>query len=79
MKMGAPSTAPTFRPALRAELLADNKGFVELAGELLHAFRNTDDASCAICGAEQGAQHRREHVCFQLTRWRHATQYKKTK
>ena len=68
---------PALRPPLRAELLADNKQFVALAGELLLAFRNTDDKACAICGAEQGVQHKKGHVCFQLVMWRAGTQYKK--
>ncbi len=75
MKM--PSTEPARRPPLRAELLADNKQFVALAGELLHAFRNTDDSSCAICGVKQGVQHRKRAVCFQLVMWRSDSQYKK--
>ena len=68
---------PKLRSPRKDELLADNKEFVELAGEILRALRNTDDASCAVCGAKQGVQHARRHVCFQLTKWRHATQYKK--
>ena len=70
-------TNENLRPPLKAELLQDNAEFFDLAGDLLVAFRNTDDASCAICGALQGEQHRRGHVCFQLTKWRAATQYKK--
>lgn len=69
-------TAEKLRPLRRAELLADNKQFVALAGEILRALRDTDDNSCAICGAPQGKQHRRAHVCFQLAKWCHATQYK---
>ena len=72
-----PNTAPALRPPRRAELLVDNKAFVVLAGELLVAFRNTDDASCAICGAKQGVHHKQGAVCFQLTTWRADAQYKK--
>ena len=68
---------PKLRPPLRAELLADNKQFVTLAGDLLVAFRNTDDSSCAICGAKQGVQHRKGAVCRQLVEWRADSQYKK--
>jgi hypothetical protein len=60
----------------RNELLADNKRFVELAGELLHAFRDTDDRACAICGAGPGVQHMTGAVCGRLVLWRAATQYK---
>ena len=67
---------PKLRPPLRAELLADNKSFVALAGELLVAFRNTDDSSCAICGAKQGVQHKTRAVCRQLVEWRAHSQYK---
>ena len=75
--MSPPSTGPSLRPPLRAELLADNKSFVALAGELLAAFRNTDDHACAICGIKQGVQHRPEFVCRQLVEWRADSQYKK--
>ena len=71
------STGPSLRPPRRAELLADNKAFVALAGELLVAFRNTDDSSCAICGVKQGEQHRKRAACFQLVMWRSDSQYKK--
>ena len=71
------STGPSLRPPRRAELLADNKAFVALAGELLVAFRNTDDAACAICGVKQGEQHRKRRVCRQLVEWRAHSQYKK--
>ncbi len=72
-----PTLDPALRPPLRAELLADNKQFVVLAGELLLAFRNTTDNACAICGAEQGRQHKRSSVCRRLVEWRAGTQYKK--
>jgi hypothetical protein len=68
---------PKLRPPLKAELLADNKQFIALAGKLLVAFRNTDDKSCAICGAKQGEQHKKGHVCFQSALWRANSQYKK--
>jgi hypothetical protein len=71
-----PTLDPALRPPLRAELLADNRQFVILASELLLAFRNTDDNSCAICGAKQGVQHRKGAVCRQLVEWRADTQYK---
>ncbi len=77
MRVDPPSTEPARRPPLRAELLADNKQFVALAGELLVAFRNTDGAACAICGVKQGEQHRKRHVCRQLVEWRAHSQYKK--
>jgi hypothetical protein len=73
-----PTLDPALRPPLRAELLADNKQFVALARELLLAFRNTDDKACAVCGAEQGRQHKKSSVCHQLVEWRAHTQYKKT-
>ncbi len=72
-----PTLDPALRPPLRAELLADNKQFVALAGELLLAFRNTDNKACAICGAEQGVQHKKSGICHQLVMWRAGTQYKK--
>jgi hypothetical protein len=68
---------PKLRPPLRAELLADNKEFVALAGELLVAFRNTDDHACAICGIRQGVLHRQGNVCRRLVEWRADSQYKK--
>ena len=77
MNIAPPSTGPSLRPPLRAELLADNKEFVVLAGDLLVAFRNTDDNSCAICGIKQGVQHRKGAVCRQLVEWRADSQYKK--
>ena len=86
MNIASPSTGPSLRPPLRAELLADNRAFVELASELLLAFRNTDDSACAICGAKQGVQHPKGkltathpegNVCRQLVEWRASAQYKK--
>ncbi len=59
----------------REELLADNKAFIEMAGDLLLALRETEDASCGVCGAIQGKQHRPGHVCRALVEWRARTQY----
>ena len=42
------------RPPTRKELLADNRAFVDLVGELVHTVRNTADKSCCLCGAPQG-------------------------
>ena len=77
MNIAPPGTGPSLRPPLRAELLVDNKSFIVLAGELLVAFRNTDDNSCAICGSKQGVQHKTRAVCRQLVEWRADSQYKR--
>jgi len=69
--------ATKLRPPRKDELVADNSAFVELAGELLEAFRDTDDKACAICGANQGEQHQRRAPCFKLAVWRAQTQYKR--
>ena len=59
----------------RDELLADNRAFIEMAGDLLLALRDTEDTSCGVCGAIQGKQHRAGHVCRALVEWRASTQY----
>ena len=70
------TTEPKLRPPTRAELLADNKKFVLLAKKILHAVGNTSDGACCLCGVEQGKQHKRGSVCFQLVLWWAHTQYK---
>ena len=59
----------------RAKLLADNKAFIAMAGDLLEVLRETEDRSCAVCGAVQGKQHGAGHVCRALVEWRAITQY----
>ncbi len=59
----------------RAKLLADNKAFIAMAGDLLEVLRETEDHSCAVCGAFQGKQHVAGHVCRALVEWRAETQY----
>ncbi len=64
------------RPPTRKELLADNRAFVDLVGELLRTVRTTADKSCCLCGAPQGTQHKVGRICLRLANWRHSTQYK---
>ncbi len=64
------------RPPTRKELLADNRAFVGLVGELLHVVRTTADRSCCICGSSVGKQHKAGRICLGLANWRHSTQYK---
>ena len=59
----------------RAELFADNRTFIAMAGDLLEVLRETVDHSCAVCGAPQGKQHVAGHVCRALVEWRAKTQY----
>ncbi len=59
----------------REELLTDNKAFIAMADDLLGVLRETEDRSCAVCGALQGTQHAAGHVCRALVEWRANTQY----
>ncbi len=57
------------------ELLADNKAFIAMAGDLLRSLRGTEGGSCVVCGAPRGEQHVDGHVCRTLVEWRATTQY----
>ena len=57
------------------ELLAHNKQFITMAGDLLLILRGTDDSSCACCGAPQGVQHVAGYVCRALVEWRAVSNY----
>ena len=59
----------------RNELLADNRAFIDMAGDLLHALRETEDGSCGVCGVPPGKQHVAGHVCRALVEWRARTKY----
>ncbi len=59
----------------RADLLAHNKAFIQIAADLMHVLRQTDDGSCAVCDVPRGTQHRAGFICHALVEWRVSAKY----
>jgi hypothetical protein len=73
--MNDAATIPRKQPLSKADLAETNARLVELVTDLLHVLRETEDNSCAACGAPQGKQHYADHPCREIVQLRAESRY----